>query len=104
MPARIGLWLLLPAALAAAPKEGYTPKVAVAGPTRIDWVFTAATQSPAEPPAKFLPADYDSAKQTYELFVPPRKDAKKPLPAVLFVSAADEPQGWKAFEKPCRDL
>jgi hypothetical protein len=96
--------VLLPAALSAAPKDGYTPRVAVSEPTRIDWVFTAATQSPAKPPAKFLPENYDSTKQTYELFVPPRKDTKKPLPAVLFVSAGDDPQGWKTFEKPCKEL
>lgn len=93
---------LAPPAIAA-PKEGYTPKVTVSGPTRIDWVYTSVTRSLEKPPAKFLPEDYDSTRQTYELFVPKRTDAKKPLPAVLFISAADDPQGWKAFEKPCRD-
>jgi hypothetical protein len=95
---------ILPTALSAAPKDGYTPRVTVSEPTRIDWVFTAATQSPAKPPAKLLPQDYDSAKQTYELFVPPRKDSKKLLPAILFVSAGDDSQGWKTFEKPCKDF
>jgi hypothetical protein len=51
-----------------------------------------------------LPADYDSTKQTYELFVPPRTDLKKPLPAVVFISPSSEPGGWKAFEGPCKKL
>ncbi|HEX3151278.1 MAG TPA: hypothetical protein VHR66_24585 [Gemmataceae bacterium] len=56
------LLLLLPTLASAAPPERYSPKVAVSAPTRIDWVFTVATQSPAEPPAKFLSKDFDSAK------------------------------------------
>jgi hypothetical protein len=95
---------MLPAFALAAPPEGYTPKVTLSGPTRIDWVYAVATQSPARPPAKFLPEDYDSSKQTYELFVPPRKGAKKPLPAILFISAGDDPQGWKACEPVCKKL
>jgi pimeloyl-ACP methyl ester carboxylesterase len=67
-------------------------------------VFTSATQSPAKPPVNFLPKDFDSTKQSYELFVPKRKDSKQPAPAILFISAANDPQGWKTFEKPCKDL
>ena len=93
----------LPLAISAAPKEGYTSRVVVSESTRIDWVFTAATQSPAKPPTKFLPSQFGSTKHGYELFLPPRKDTKKPLPAILFISAGDEPQGWKTFEKPCKD-
>lgn len=92
------------AASAVAAPAGYTPIVEVSGPTRLDWIFTTATQSPAKPPAKFLPEDYDSKKQSYELFVPTRKDTKKPVPAILFISAGDDPQGWKTFEKTCKDL
>jgi hypothetical protein len=100
----IGFSFLLAGTLPAAPPPGYTPKVTVAGPTRLDWVFTVASQSPATPPAKLLAEGYDSAKQSYELFLPPRKDPKQPLPAVLFISAGDEPQGWKAFKGPCEEL
>ncbi|VTT99277.1 Uncharacterized protein OS=Lentisphaera araneosa HTCC2155 GN=LNTAR_23709 PE=4 SV=1 [Gemmataceae bacterium] len=88
---------------AAPPAPGYTPKVAVSGPTRLDWAYLVSNRSPAEPPADLAGKGYDSAKQTYELFVPARKDAKKPLPAILFVSAGDEPAGWKAFEPLCKD-
>jgi pimeloyl-ACP methyl ester carboxylesterase len=90
-------------ATAAPPATGYTAKATVSGPTRLDWTFAVTNQSLADPPAKLAGAGYDSAKQTYELFVPERKDPKKPLPAILFVSAGDEPGGWKAFEKVCKD-
>src|SRR5262249_35610008 len=93
----------LPATAAAPPPTGYTAKVTVSGPTRMDWTFVVTNRSLAEPPADTLGKDYDSTKQTYELFVPNRKDAKKPLPAILFISAGDEPGGWKAFEALCKD-
>jgi pimeloyl-ACP methyl ester carboxylesterase len=97
--------LVLCAALLApaAPPQGYTAKATAGGPTRLDWTFAVTSQSLADPPAKLTGDGYDSAKQTYELFVPERKDPKKPLPAILFVSAGDEPGGWKAFEKTCKD-
>ena len=88
---------------AAPPQPGYASKVTVSGPTRLDWTFVASNRSLADPPADMLGKDYDSARQTYELFVPSRKDAKKPAPAVLFVSAGNEPGGWKAFEPACKD-
>lgn len=104
IPRCVSLVLCLPATSLAAPKEGYTPEISVSEPTRLDWVFTTATQSPAKPPPNLLPKDFDSTKQTYELFVPKRKDAKQMAPAILFISAANEPQGWKTFEKPCKEL
>ena len=87
----------------AAPPTGYTAKVTVGGPTRLDWTFAVSNQSVADPPVKLTGEDFDSKKQTYELFVPERKDPKKPVPAILFISAGDEPSGWKAFEKTCKD-
>ena len=90
-------------ATAAPPAAGYTAKITVGGPTRLDWTFAVTNQSVADPPAKLTGDGFDSAKQTYELFVPERKDAKKPLPAILFISAGDEPGSWKAFEKVCKD-
>ena len=87
----------------AAPPTGYTAKVTVGAPTRLDWTFAVSNQSLADPPAKLTGDGFDSAKQTYELFVPERKDPKKPAPAILFISAGDEPSGWKAFEKTCKD-
>jgi pimeloyl-ACP methyl ester carboxylesterase len=88
---------------AAAPPQGYTAKVTVSESTRLDWTFVVTNESVADPPAKFTGDGFDSAKQSYERFVPERKDPKKPVPAILFVSAGDEPGGWKAFEKTCKD-
>lgn len=88
--------------LHAAPRTGYHASVAVEKPTRLDWVFAVSNQSPAQAPADWLPSDYDSAKQTYELYVPARRDAKKLLPAILFISAGPEPGGWKAFQTTCQ--
>ncbi len=97
-----GLCLAISAAAAkAAPPDGYQPKVTVAAATRLDWTFALSNQSLAEPPADWL-KDYDSTKQQYELYVPPRRDPKKPLPVILFVSPSGEPMGWKAFEAVCK--
>src|SRR4051794_10237968 len=93
--AGLGLALLGPAL--AAPISGHDARVAVGAPTRLDWTFAAATQSVVRPPAKWGMSDYDSTKQTYEVYVPPRKDRKKALPVLLFVSAGSEPGGWKSF-------
>jgi len=97
------LALVVPSA-PAAPPAGYTKEVHVAEPTRLDWVFASTNRSPAEPPADLLGGAYDSLKQSYELFLPPRKNPKTPMPAVVFVSAGDEPAGWKAFEPVCKEL
>jgi pimeloyl-ACP methyl ester carboxylesterase len=87
----------------AAPPQGYTAKVPVTGPTRLDWTFVGSNRSLTDPPADMLGKDFDSTKQSYELFVPVRKDSKKPAPAILFISASDEPGGWKAFEALCKE-
>jgi hypothetical protein len=94
---------LFAAVASAAPPQGYTAKVTVGGPTRLDWTFAVTNQSAADPPAKLTGEGFDSTKQSYELFVPDRKDLKKPVPAILFISAGDEPGGWRSFEKVCKD-
>jgi hypothetical protein len=101
--AGLTLTIVLPGAARAAPPDGRQTKVAVTAPTRLDWTFALATQSLADPPADWL-NDYDSAKQQYDLYVPPKRDPKKPLPVLLFVSPGDEPAGWKQFETACKDL
>lgn len=98
------LALLLVGPASSAPKPGFSPKVVVAGPTRLDWTFAVTNRSVAEPPADLLGKGYDSAKQTYDLFLPPRKDPRKPIGAILFVNASDEPGGWKEFEPVCTKL
>jgi hypothetical protein len=102
---RIALLLLITFALAeihaADPAKGYQAKVKVSGPTQIDWTFAVANQSVGKPPADWL-GDYDSTKQTYELFVPPNYDAKKSYPVVLFISPSNAPGGWKEWEPVCK--
>ncbi len=83
--------------------DGYQSKVAVSAPTRLDWTFALASQSLADPPADWL-KDYDSTKQQYELYIPPKRDPKKPLPVILFVSPGNDPTGWKHFEPVCKKL
>lgn len=67
---------------------------------RLDWEFACKGFGAA---AARLPAGYDSAKQRYQLFVPAKYDAAKRWPLVLFISAGDQPAGWKAWQKTCQD-
>jgi predicted esterase len=82
-------------------RPGYYAKVRVQAPTRLDWAFAESKRSVPVP----SPADlkgYDSTQQSYELFVPAGYNPRKPAPLIVFVSAGDDPQGWKAWEKVCR--
>lgn len=104
---RIGLWIVVavaPVVVGAAhaqPTAGTLPSVSVAAPTRLDYVFALANQSPAEPPADWLPG-YDSTAQRYELFAPPRPARGPGLPLILFVSAGAKPAGWAQWQTVCR--
>jgi hypothetical protein len=100
----VALVLVGASSAAAAPPPGYTATVTVSAPTRLDWTFTVTNRSLAEPPPTLLGKGYDSTQQSYELFLPPRKDLKQPVGAVVFVSAGDAPAGWKAFEPVCKEL
>lgn len=82
--------------------KGYQAKVKVGAPTRLDWTYVVATKSLEKPPANWLPADYDSTKQVYDLYVPPDYDAKKSYPVVVFVSPGDGPGGVKEWEAVCK--
>ncbi|MDB5307365.1 MAG: alpha/beta hydrolase [Gemmataceae bacterium] len=87
-----------------APPAGYTANVTVSTPTRLDWTFTVTNRSLAEPPPDLIGKEYDSTKQSYELFLPARKTPKQSIGAVVFVSASNDPAGWKAFEPVCKQL
>lgn len=88
----------VPSLVAAAPQVGDFAKVKVSAPTRLDWVFAVANQSPAQPPADWLP-DYDSTAQQYELHVPQNYNDARPHPLVLFISPGQGPAGWNAFQQ-----
>jgi predicted esterase len=79
---------------------GHQPSVAVTQATRLDWVFALANQSPAKPPADWLP-EYRSTDQAYELFVPASYDASQTWPLILFISAGDQPAGLAQWRSVC---
>jgi hypothetical protein len=74
--------------------------VAVAEPTRLDWRFAAEGFSRA---AAKVPADYDSRKQRYLLYVPPSYKADKTWPLIVFISPGDTPAGWPSWKKVCEE-
>jgi dienelactone hydrolase len=80
---------------------GFQSEVKVTAPTRIDWEFTVGSFGLNR---SKLPADYDSRKQRYQLFVPKDYDSKKTWPLVVFISPGDDPLGWRFWQKPCEDL
>jgi pimeloyl-ACP methyl ester carboxylesterase len=88
------------AAAIAEPLRGYQPQVAVEAETRLDWTFALANQSLPRAPADWLPG-YESTAQTYELFVPPNLNKRKPAPLVLFISPSDKPAGWSQWQSIC---
>ena len=82
-------------------KPGYYPTVTITAPTRLDFVFPLANQSPKTPPKNWLGGEYDSKKQTYELYVPAGGKSKTLRPAILFISPSDRASGWRAFKEVC---
>ena len=80
--------------------SGYRPKVRVQQQTRLDWVFALANQSPPRTPPGWLDG-YDSTKQTYELYVPPRKN-DEPRALILFISPSEKAMGWKSWQAVCQ--
>jgi len=84
-----------------AAEVGYQAEVKVSAPTRIDWEFAVGNFGIDKPK---LPADYDSRKQRYLLFVPKDYTANKDWPLVVFISPGDDPLGWRFWQKPCEEL
>ncbi len=88
-------------AIAQAPSpQGYFSQFRITEPTRLDWVFALANQSPAgEPPG--LLKGYDSAKQRFELYVPANNNPRKPAPLILFISPGQNATGLAQFRALC---
>jgi poly(3-hydroxybutyrate) depolymerase len=84
----------------AAAQTKLPPEARVKAATRLDWEFVARQFGPDQ--AK-MPADYDSTKQRYQLFVPKNYKKETTWPLVLFVSAGDNPGGWPAWRKVCEE-
>lgn len=88
-------------AMAADPKAARgEADVVVTAPTRLDWVFTVSNQSPAEPPAGWLPG-YDSTEQSYELHAPANAPRAREHGLMLFVPAGDRAAGFEAVREAC---
>jgi hypothetical protein len=66
----------------------------------LDWEYAAGVFGAQ---AAHLPADYDPARQRYDLFVPPAYQPGKPWPLVLFLSPGDDPLGWGAWQRVCEE-
>ncbi len=81
---------------------GHQKQVVVQAETRIDWVFVMANQSPAQPPADWLPR-YISTKQKYELFVPQIAKLTQPSPLILFISPGKQPTGLAQWKAVCEE-
>lgn len=79
---------------------GHQPDVKVSAATRIDWTFALANQSLESPPKDWLP-DYESTKQTYELYVPRGLKTGKPAGLIVFISPSGQPLGLNSFRKIC---
>lgn len=95
------LLLMSSAATAAPPATGYRAQAKITDATRIDWVYPLANQSILRPPADWTEG-YDSAEQTFELFVPEDYDAKKSYPVVLFISPSNKAMGWRSWQATCK--
>ena len=92
--------LLIAPCCIAAPLTGYIADAEVEQATRIDWVFTLANQSPADPPADWV-QDYDSTEQTYECFVPKSYRQQEAHPLILFISPGDRGTSFKQWQETC---
>jgi hypothetical protein len=79
---------------------GYHPVVRVQAPGRLDWTFVVSRQSTDPAPAAQM-AGYNSMAQSYELYIPPSRNPRKPLGLILHISCAQKSDGWVYFEKIC---
>jgi predicted esterase len=82
----------------APPALAQTRNVAVSAPTRLDWEFVARRFGRD---ADELPEKYEPKKQKYQLFIPAGYSRKKLWPLIVFISPANDPVGWPAFETVC---
>jgi hypothetical protein len=92
-------WCLLARAPGAAAQTGFQPEVRVREATRLDWEFPAA----ALDRVVRLPTSYDSRRQRYQLYVPPKYRPERTWPLVVFVSPGDDPLGWRSWQQVCDD-
>jgi hypothetical protein len=80
------------------PPTGFQAEVSVRLPTRLDWEFCTRDFDAKE---ARLRAGYESARQRYQLYVPPAYQVRRTWPLVLFLSPGDDPFGWRHWEALC---
>ncbi len=78
----------------------YHVSAPVTAPTRLDFVFPLANQSPKETPQDWL-RDYKSADQRFELYLPANYDKSRLWPVVIFISPGNKAMGWRAWQRVC---
>jgi predicted esterase len=80
---------------------GYYPSVGVLAPGRLDWTYVVSQQS-LDPEPTLLTAGYVSTRQTYELYVPPRYNSRRPSAMIIHVTAGTQSDGWLHWQYVCR--
>jgi len=81
---------------------GYYPAVRVLAPGRLDWTFVVSTLS-LDPEPTLLTAGYVSTRQSYELYVPPGYDPRRPNAMIIHVAAGPRSDGWLHWQQVCRN-
>jgi acetyl esterase/lipase len=81
-------------------EEGYHARVPVLAPGRLDWTILVSAESLDPEPIRAMP-DYDSTKQSYELFIPSGYKPEQEYPLILYVSPGDG-DGWSHWRQLCQ--
>jgi hypothetical protein len=79
---------------------GYYAQVPVLGPGSLDWPFVVSHHSLDPAPVRAT-AGYSSARQTYELYVPPDVNKGAPAGLILHVDAGQRSIGWTQWQQVC---
>ncbi len=74
----------------------------VSKPTTVDWTFVLSNQSLSVVPDGWLPPDYDSTKQRYEVVLPKHYSDKTEWPVLLFVSPSPQPAALRQWAAYCQ--
>jgi predicted esterase len=80
---------------------GYYPNVFVSGPGRLDWTYVLSDSS-LDPVPSAVTAGYLSTRQTYELYVPPGYDPRRPYPMIIHVTAGPRSDAGAQWQHTCR--
>ena len=102
MPKYPVILLVVLIALASKSDAQSVTTVRVAQPTDLDWTFALANQSLTKLPDNWLPVDYDSSKQRYDVLALAQRESDRPIPLLLFVSPSNKPAAFREWATVCR--